>query len=97
MADSHDRRRNAPPPGVAERLKELRALYRSERCVETRARMTRERPVDNRRFEVAVEARLRELRALCGLAGYLRNARFAPSDGEASGPAAQTRSADKKR
>jgi hypothetical protein len=66
-----------PPPGVSERLAALRALYVPERDDEARARLEHERPPQSPpRFEVAVAARLRELRALCDLAGHLHRAKI---------------------
>lgn len=61
-----------PPPGVAERLAALSALYVPERVVDAHARLERERSVINQRFEIAVARRLRELRALCELARHLQ-------------------------
>jgi hypothetical protein len=64
-----------PPPGVSERLAALRALHVPERDGEARARLMRDRPPPSPpRFEVAVAARLRELRALCDLARHLHRA-----------------------
>jgi hypothetical protein len=67
-----------PPPGVSERLAALRALYVPERDGEARAHLARDRlpPPSPPRFEVAVAARLRELRALCDLAGHLHRAKI---------------------
>jgi hypothetical protein len=49
-----------------------------ERDADARARLTRERPANRPSFEVAVAARLRELRALCDLADHLRGAPITP-------------------
>jgi hypothetical protein len=62
------------PQSVGERLDELRRISVPERDEEARARLARERPrrrKDEEAFEVAVERRLNELRALCALANYL--------------------------
>jgi len=69
----------APPPGVADRLRLLRALARVESDGEARARLAREQPVAIARplAQLASE-RLRELRALCELARHLHRARSGP-------------------
>lgn len=61
----------ALPPGVAERLSQLRSLYVPERDSEARRRMAAETPVTITPFAVAVAGRLAELRALCDLAKHL--------------------------
>ena len=67
-------RASGPRAGVAGRLAELRARYVPERDADARERLARERPVTKESFEVAVQRRLRELRALCELARHLRRA-----------------------
>jgi hypothetical protein len=61
------------PARVAERLQQLRALYRPMRAEEARRRLE-ELPPRNEPFAVAVARRLRELRALCELTRTLRRA-----------------------
>lgn len=68
----------APPPGVADRLAALSALYVPEQDSAARARLERERPGVTEPFATAVARRLRELRALCEMAEYLH--RRDPSD-----------------
>lgn len=60
------------PDVVSARLEHLRALYVPETIEEGRARLARERVVDQP-FAQAVERRLTELRALCDLARHLHN------------------------
>jgi len=67
---------SAPPHGVADRLRLLRALARVESDVEARARLAREQPVPTGRpFAEVASERLRELRALCELARHLHRSR----------------------
>jgi hypothetical protein len=59
---------------VTARLAVLRQACVTERDADARARLARERPRSQQPFEVAVERRLRELHALCTLAGCLHRA-----------------------
>jgi len=69
------------PPGVDDRLNQLRALCVLESDAAARARLERERPTPSPPpFVVAVVARLRELRALDELARHLHRGRFAAAD-----------------
>jgi hypothetical protein len=63
------------PAGAAQRLEVLRRLYVPEPDTDARERLARERPFESLPFDVAVGARLRELRALCELSNYLHQAR----------------------
>jgi hypothetical protein len=63
---------SAPPPGVAERLEELRRLCVPERDSDARLRLATPRPPSAEPFPTAVARRLAELRALCELASHLR-------------------------
>jgi hypothetical protein len=63
---------STPPPGVAERLEELRRLYVPERDSEARLRLASVRPTSTESFPTAVARRLAELRALCDLAKHLQ-------------------------
>jgi hypothetical protein len=76
----------APPPGVAERLARLSALYVPETDAEARARLDRERPRAREPFAVVVAWRLDELRALSALADYLHQARVPADPGPAEPP-----------
>jgi hypothetical protein len=67
--------RGAPPPGVAERLERLRALYEPETDAEARLRLEREARGPSEPFAAAVARRLEELRALSDLATYLHRGR----------------------
>jgi hypothetical protein len=60
-----------PPAGVAERLKQLAAIFVAERDAEARARLQREADALTEPFAVAVARRLEELRALSELSDYL--------------------------
>ena len=62
------------PTAVAERLELLRRLYVPEQDGDARARLARERPLEQVPFDVAAGARLRELRALTELSNYLHQA-----------------------
>lgn len=66
-------------PGVAARLSELRALYVPLCEDEARARLEAPARQDSERWAEEVAQRLRELRALCALTGYLHRARWQPS------------------
>jgi len=68
-----------PPPGVAQRLIALRHLYVPETAAEASARLHAEKPPITEPFEVGVDRRLRELRALCELANHLHKAKFGPT------------------
>lgn len=68
------RRASEPPPGVGVRLNALRSLCITESVAEGAARLKSARPVNHESFELAVARRLRELRALLDLAGYLHRA-----------------------
>lgn len=70
-----------PPPGVGGRLAALRLLYAPEPVATATARLASERPADQQAFEVAVARRLRELRSLMDLAGYLHRALHPPTGG----------------
>jgi hypothetical protein len=61
-----------PPPGVAERLRQLGACYIPESDAEARARLAAERPAPAEPFAAVVARRLGELRALCQLARCLQ-------------------------
>ncbi len=71
MAD----RQSGPPPGVAERLQRLRALYIPERDVDARQRLADEARAAAAPFAIAVARRLEELRALSDLTTYLHRRR----------------------
>jgi hypothetical protein len=63
---------NLSPDRVVLRFAELRRLCPIEQDADARNRLMREQPpAPPERFELAVECRLRELRALCELARYL--------------------------
>ena len=67
--------RREPPPGVAERLEQLQAVFIPEDDSEVRQRLAAERPRQSEPFVAAVRRRLRELRALCDLASHLHGHR----------------------
>jgi hypothetical protein len=75
MADRAPCRAEQPPPGVAERLERLRALYVPESLAEARRRLAAESNATAEPFATAVARRLEELRALCDLASYLHRGR----------------------
>ncbi len=65
--------RSAPPPGVAQRLADLGALYVAESDKDARERLAAEMlPRSEGTFASEVARRLAELRALCDLARHLR-------------------------
>ncbi len=68
-------RAGEPPPGVAERLERLRAMFIPEDDSEVRQRLATERPRQSEPFAAAVRRRLRELGALCDLASHLHRHR----------------------
>lgn len=63
------------PGRVARRLAQLRAIYVPEPVTAARLRLDAEHPKRSETFEHRADRSLRELRALCDLAGYLRRAR----------------------
>jgi hypothetical protein len=71
MGEGAHRSAGHPPPGVAERLERLRALYVPEDDAEVRRRLASRPPAPAEPFAAQVARRLKELRALCDLAAYL--------------------------
>lgn len=63
------------PTMVAANLAELRAIYVPEHVAAARFRLDAEYPKQRETFEQRAGRSLRELRALCELAGYLRRGR----------------------
>jgi hypothetical protein len=64
---------SAPPPGVAQRLADLGALYVPESDKDARERLASEsEPQPEESFASGVARRLAELRALCDLARHLQ-------------------------
>jgi len=70
------RRAEALPSGLADRLQALRRLYVAERDDAARRRLAQERPRPQPSFAAAVAGRLHELRALCALADHLHRNRL---------------------